>query len=102
MPEGGLRDSSFQTILGRPVVYSDQMSALGEKGDIMLCDPKKYLLVKKGTVKQDWSMHVEFLTAQQCFRVIYRCNGKPKVDSPLKIKNSALLRSPFVTLAARG
>lgn len=102
MPEGGLRDTPFQKILGRPVIYSDHMSALGSKGDIMLCDPMKYLLLKKGTVKQDWSMHVEFLTAQQCFRVIFRCNGKPKIDAPLKIKNSALTRSPFVTLAARG
>lgn len=101
MPEGGLRDTPFQKVLGRPVIYTDHMSALGTKGDIMLCDPMKYLLVKKGSVKQDWSMHVEFLTAQHCFRVIYRCNGKPKVDAPLKIKNSTLTRSPFVTLAAR-
>jgi len=101
MPEGGLRDAPFQKVLGRPVIYTDHMSALGQKGDIMLCDPKQYLLIRKGTVKQDWSIHVEFLTAQQCFRVIFRCNGKPKVDSPLTIKNSALTRSPFVTLAAR-
>lgn len=101
MPEGGLRDTPYQKILGRPVIYSDHMSALGAKGDIMLCDPKKYLLLKKGTVRQDWSMHVEFLTAQNCFRVIFRCNGKPKIDAPLTIKNSALTRSPFVTLAAR-
>lgn len=102
MPEGGLRDAPFQKVLGRPVIYTDHMSALGQKGDIMLCDPKQYLLIRKGTVKQDWSIHVEFLTAQQCFRVIFRCNGKPKVDSALKIKNSTLTRSPFVTLAARG
>lgn len=101
MPEGGLRDAPFQKVLGRPVIYTDHMSALGQKGDIMLCDPKQYLLIRKGTVKQDWSIHVEFLTAQQCFRVIFRCNGKPKVDSALKIKNSTLTRSPFVTLAAR-
>lgn len=101
MPEGGLRDAPFQKVLGRPVIYTDHMSALGAKGDIMLCDPMKYLLLKKGTVRQDWSMHVEFLTAQQCFRVIFRCNGRPKIDAPLKIKNSTLTRSPFVTLAAR-
>ena len=29
-------------------------------------------------------------------------NGKPKVDAPIKLKNSSLTRSPFVTLAARG
>lgn len=101
MPEGGLSASPYQRVLGRPVIYSDNLSALGTKGDIALVDLSKYLLIKKGTAKQDWSMHVEFLTDQACFRMVLRCNGSPKVDAPLKIKNSTLTRSPFVTLADR-
>ena len=77
------------------------MEALGAKGDIALVDLSQYLLLKKGSAKQDWSMHVEFLTDQMCFRMVLRCNGAPKVNAPLKIKNSTLTRSPFVTLAAR-
>ena len=46
-------------------------------------------------------MHVEFLTDQMCFRMILRVNGAPMVNKPLKIKNSTLTRSPFVTLAKR-
>lgn len=101
MPEGGISASPYQRILGRPVIYSDNLSALGSKGDIMLADLSKYILIKKGSAKQDWSMHVEFLTDQACFRMVLRCNGAPKVDAPLKIKNSTLTRSPFVTLAER-
>lgn len=59
------------------------------------------ILLTKGTVKQDWSIHVEFLTDQNCFRVVYRCNGAPKVNKPLTIKNSSKTRSPFVALADR-
>ena len=55
----------------------------------------------KGTAKQDWSVHVEFLTDQNCFRMIYRCNGAPKAETPLTIKNSTKTRSPYITLAAR-
>lgn len=101
-PEGGLGNFDTQRVLNKPVLFEDSCSALGSKGDIMLVDPYQYILLSKGTIKQDWSVHVEFLTDQSCFRVIFRCNGMPKVSSTLKIKNSTKARSPFVTLAARG
>lgn len=101
MPEGGLAASPYQRVLGRPVVYTDQCSEIGKAGDIILADLSKYTLVKKGTARQDWSMHVEFLTDQQCFRMVLRANGRPEVEAPITIKNSKLTRSPFVTLAAR-
>ena len=91
-----------QRVLNKPVLFDDSCSALGTKGDVNLIDPYQYILLKKGTAKQDWSIHVEFLTDQSCFRMVFRCNGSPKVDTPLTIKNSAKTRSPFITLAARG
>lgn len=101
MPEGGISGAQYQTVLGKPIVFDDNCSALGDKGDVLLVDPFEYMLLKKGSVKQDWSMHVAFLTDKQCFRVIFRCNGAPKRSSAVKIKNSSRLRSPYVTLAAR-
>lgn len=101
MPEGGISGSMYQTILGRPVIFDDNLSALGDKGDVILADLNQYMLLKKGTAKQDWSMHVEFLTDQKAFRMVFRCNGAPKANSPITIKNSTKTRSPFVTLAAR-
>ena len=101
LPEGGLADSPNQRILGRPVIYTDNCSSLGSAGDIILANLEDYTIIKKGTARQDWSMHVEFLTDQMCFRMILRVNGAPMVNKPLKIKNSTLTRSPFVTLAKR-
>lgn len=101
MPEGGLTVAPYQRVLGRPVIYSDQCSALGTAGDIILADLSKYILLQKGSARQDWSMHVEFLTDQQCFRMILRCNGRPEVDAPVTLKNTTLTRSPFVTLGDR-
>ena len=100
-PEGGLGNFDTQRVLNKPVLFEDSCSALGSKGDINLVDPMYYILLTKGTAKQDWSVHVEFLTDQNCFRMVYRCNGAPKIEKPLTIKNSAKTRSPFVTLAAR-
>lgn len=102
MPEGGISGAQYQTILGRPVIFNDNCQAIGTKGDVLLADLKQYMLLKKGTAKQDWSMHVEFLTDQMCFRMVLRCNGTPKVTVPVTLKNSRRTRSPFVTLAARG
>ena len=100
-PEGGLGNFDTQRVLNKPVLFEDSCSALGSKGDINLVDPMYYILLTKGTAKQDWSVHVEFLTDQNCFRMVYRCNGAPKIEKSLTIKNSTKTRSPFVTLAAR-
>ena len=100
-PEGGLGNFDTQRVLNKPVLFEDSCSPLGTAGDILLVDPFMYILLTKGTVKQDWSIHVEFLTDQSCFRVVFRCNGAPKVNKPLTIKNSTKTRSPFVALADR-
>ena len=100
-PEGGLGNFDTQRVLNKPVLFEDCCSALGSAGDVLLVDPLQYILLTKGTAKQDWSVHVEFLTDQNCFRMVYRCNGAPKIHKPLTIKNSSKTRSPFVTLAAR-
>lgn len=100
-PEGGLGNFDTQRVLNKPVLFDDNCAALGTKGDILLTDPFQYILLMKGTARQDWSMHVEFLTDQQCFRIVWRCNGAPKIDAPLTIKNSSRKRSPFVTLDTR-
>lgn len=101
-PEGGLGNFDTQRVLHKPVLFEDSCSELGAKGDIMLVDPFYYILLSKGTAKQDWSIHVEFLTDQNCFRMVYRCNGGPKVKDPVLLNNSVKTRSPFVTLADRG
>lgn len=100
-PEGGIRNFDAQRILGKPVIFDQNCATPGAVGDVTLVDPFQYILLSKGTIKQDWSMHVEFLTDQMCFRVVFRCNGTPKVNSPLTIKNSTKTRSPFVALADR-
>lgn len=100
-PEGGLGNFDTQRVLNKPVLFEDSCASPGVRGDALLVDPYMYILLTKGTVKQDWSIHVEFLTDQNCFRVVYRCNGAPKVNKPLTIKNSSKTRSPFVALADR-
>jgi HK97 family phage major capsid protein len=92
---------SVSSLRGRPIIESDGCSALGDVGDIMFVDLKEYMLLTKGGVIADTSMHVEFLAAENCFRFIFRVNGMPKRNQKLTIKNSSNQRSSYVALAAR-
>jgi HK97 family phage major capsid protein len=95
------KEGSLATLKGHAIVESDHCSAIGDAGDISYVNLKDYLLITKGGVQADTSMHVAFLTAQNCFRFIFRANGMPKKTSKLTIKNSSTQRSSFVTLGAR-
>ena len=65
-----------------------------------MSEPKhKPLVYCRDSVRE---IRTRFLTDQSCFRMVFRCNGAPKVETPLTIKNSAKTRSPFITLADRG
>jgi HK97 family phage major capsid protein len=94
-------EGTIPALKGRPIIESDQCSTLGTVGDINFVDLSEYMMIYKGGIDAATSMHVQFLTAQNCFRFIFRANGMPKKSSALTIKNSANQRSSFVTLAAR-
>lgn len=92
---------SVATLKGRPVVESDHCSALGTEGDIMFVNLKDYMLITKGGVKTDTSIHLQFLQAENAFRFIFRANGMPKRNKTLTLKNTSNARSNIVTLATR-
>jgi HK97 family phage major capsid protein len=92
---------SIASLKGRPIIETDHCSAVGDKGDIIFGDLSQYMLITKGGIQADTSMHVQFLTAENCFRFIFRANGMTKKNKALTIKNSANQRSSFVTLDAR-
>jgi HK97 family phage major capsid protein len=92
---------SVPTLKGRPIVESDHCSALGAEGDLIFTNLADYMLITKGGVQADTSIHVQFLAAENAFRFIFRANGMPKRNKTLTIKNSSNARSSIVTLAIR-
>lgn len=95
------QQGSVDTLRGKPIVESDHCSELGAAGDVNYIEPSQYMLALKGGVDAASSIHVQFLTAENCFRFIFRANGLPKRSKPLKIKNSGNLRSHYIALATR-
>jgi HK97 family phage major capsid protein len=92
-----------ETIFGAPIIWTDHAAALGDKGDIVLCDLSQYLTATKAggtSIKTASSIHVRFLTDETTFKFTTRMDGQswwPTVKTPKR----GVTTSPFVTLAAR-
>lgn len=102
MPPGGLSQSPYGTLLGRPVNVIEQCSGLGDVGDIIFADFSEFLLISK-PMQSASSMHVRFIQDEMTYRWTWPIIGKPKLASaitPYKATTATTL-SPFVTLAAR-
>ncbi len=103
MPAGGLSQSPFNTLLGRPVIPIEQCATLGTVGDIIFADLGGYLLAEKGGISADMSIHVRFVYDESVFRFVMRVDGQPERASaltPYKGGATSTL-SHFVALATR-
>jgi HK97 family phage major capsid protein len=101
IPAGGLSETPYATLFGRPVVPLEQCSATGEIGDILLADISQYLLIDKGDVNAQSSIHCRFLYDEEVFRFIYRVDGMPIWNKPITPYKGSATLSPFVALAKR-
>ena len=104
MPANALAGRPYDSLFGVPVIECEQAATLGTLGDIILADfPNGYVLADKGGIKQDVSIHVEFLTDQSIFRFVLRIDGQPALASaitPYK-GGAAYNQSHFIALATR-
>jgi len=101
MPAGGIAGAPFQTLMGRPLIFTEKMATLGDLYDIGLVDFSQYLIGEKGGgVNMASSIHVRFIYDEVAFRFVMRYDGQPWWLSTLTPKAGSTL-SPFITLAER-
>jgi len=100
-PAGGLSGAPNDSLLGRPIVYSEKCQTLGTAGDIYLADLSYYLIGDRQALEMASSPHVRFNTDETDFRFIQRVDGRPWIDSALTPRHGSNTLSPFVALAAR-
>jgi HK97 family phage major capsid protein len=101
MPANGLSGQQYDTLFGKPVIPIEQCEALGTKGDIFHCDLSEYLLIRKGALETQESIHVRFLYGENTFRFTYRINGAPAWKTSLTPYKGSATQSPFITLDTR-
>ncbi len=103
LPANGASASPFGTLMGRPLILSEKMQALGTQGDIGIADFSQYLTAQKagGGLKTATSIHIRFDYDETAFRWVLRYDGQPWWLSALTPKRGSATLSPFVVLADR-
>ncbi len=103
LPANGVAAAPFGTLMGRPLVMTEHMQALGTQGDIGLADFREYLIGQKGGIKAASSIHLRFDYDQTVFRFVLRTDGRswwPAPMTPLR-GGATQTYSPFVVLGDR-
>jgi HK97 family phage major capsid protein len=106
LPAGGASQKPYDSLMGRPIYYTEHCRALGDKGDIYACDWTQYLIGQKagmagGTIKFDTSMHLKFDFDQMAFRITFRVDGQPWWPTALTPRYGGNTLSPFICMEAR-
>ncbi len=103
LPPGGASGKPYDTLFGKPLVFTEHCQALGTVGDIIFCDWSQYLIGQKAgaTVKFASSIHLKFDADQVAFRFVMRIDGQPWWSSPLTPRYSSDTLSPFVAVVTR-
>lgn len=89
------------TLLGRPIFYSEHASTIGDEGDISLVNWSQFLEGQYQPLQSAESVHVRFENHERTFKFWLRNAGAPWWRSPLTPHKGASTLSPIVTLAAR-
>jgi HK97 family phage major capsid protein len=95
-------ESMPMSLLGRPLVVTEKVSALGTQGDLSFVDFGFYLIGDRQAMSATSSEHYKFNQDVTAFRIIERVDGRPWVQSAITPANgSTNTLSPFVQLQAR-
>ncbi|KKL21589.1 hypothetical protein LCGC14_2443960, partial [marine sediment metagenome] len=101
IPAGGINQTPFGTLLGRPIQPIEQCQTLGTKGDIFLADFSKYITADKGSMKSASSIHVRFINDELVMRFTMRFDGQPVRDTALTPFKGSNTQSAFISLNTR-
>lgn len=88
------------SLLGKPVLFTEKVPALGSLGDLLLCDLSQYTIGMRKEVSLDKSIHVGWSQDISSYRAIVRADGQGSWDKAISPKAGDSL-SWCVALQAR-
>jgi HK97 family phage major capsid protein len=103
IPPGGMNQSPYGLLMGKPMIPTQAMNALSSQGDIAFVNLKQYLAAQKtGGIRSDASVHLFFDYDMTAFRFILRMAGQPWRSAPITPRAAgAATLSDFVVLDPR-
>jgi HK97 family phage major capsid protein len=75
------------TLLTRPVLFTEKVPAIGEKGDIVLADFSKYTIGLRKELSIVKSFHVRWQSDESSYRAICRVDGQGQWNKAMTPKN---------------
>lgn len=99
-----VREDLPDTFLGRPLIWNEHASGLGNTGDLSYIDPMYYIVADRQALSMEASRHAKFMRNRTMLRGISRFDARCWLDSPItpaNRKSSTFQLSPFVILRNR-
>lgn len=98
---GNVQAGVPNTLLGRPIIFTDKLPALGTLGDIILADFSYYMVGDRQAMTMDMSIHEgsSFVKDQVAWRMTMRHDGQTWLNAPITHQDGTTV-SPFVGLGA--
>ena len=103
LPAGGASAAPYDTLMGRPIIFTEKCQTLGTAGDIAFVDLSAYIVAGKSNGEAPAiasSMHFKFDYGMQSFRFTMRYDGQPLWRSTLTPAKSSTTVSPFIVLSS--
>lgn len=94
------REDHPDTLLGRPLIFSEYPKTVGTVGDIILGNWSEYLEGQLEPLKSAESVHVRFQNHERSFKFWMRNSGMPWWRTVMTPRNGSTL-APWVVLATR-
>jgi len=88
------------TLLGRPIVFTEKVPALGTKGDIGLYDFSYYLVGDRQAPTVESTNYEKWAEDKTSWKLRHRVAGQPWLEAPLTLQDGSTQVSPFVVVAA--
>lgn len=95
------RDGMPDTLLGRPIYWTEKAPLVSNAGDIGLYDFKHYWLGDRQALTLASTNAEYFKYDQISWRMVHRVDGRPWLSAPLTLQDGTTTVSPFVILGAK-
>ena len=104
LPANGASGKPYDTLMGKPLVFTEHCRKVGDLGDIYFADFSQYIVGQRASgLTPDFatSIHLKFDYDQTAFRFVIRVDGQPWWPEAMTPRYSDDTQSPFVALAVR-
>lgn len=92
---------NYDRLAGFPAIMTEYCQVPGTQGDLILADFSRYIVAMRELMRGEVSIHVLFLSDQNCYRFVMRAGGQPIDPRPVTPLNGSQVTSSFITLGPR-